>query len=259
MAWRMVARILLAIAVALAPGLAAAGMDDAASGVLAHQRPLPEAQVQRGCVRLAPDPQDDVAQDETWRSLPPPDCRVIAFERLQGSAGRWAVVRYRHSRGASRPSVDGVSSRVEEVVLLEAAGPGALRPVWRQRFFADGDREVWRSVTPQVAAASPGAVLLAVRYCVNGTGGCSQEFLRRGRDRTWKAVRQAWLEQLPKGFADRIRHGVEIDPATLKGVAGFYGDDDPNCCPSQELSVRLALRGEALMLLDHRVSRAAAP
>ena len=46
----------------------------------------------------------------------------------------------------------------------------------------------------------------------------------------------------------RIRHGVRIDPLTLGGEAGFYGDADANCCPSQSLMVDLALRGDALVL-----------
>ena len=45
----------------------------------------------------------------------------------------------------------------------------------------------------------------------------------------------------------------------LTGVAGFYGDGDANCCPSQELSVTLALRGDALVLVSHRVSRTPDP
>ena len=94
-------------------------------------------------------------------------------------------------------------------------------------------------------------------YCVNGTGGCTQEFLRRNRNRTWTAIRQAWLDQLPSGSWGRIRHGSRIDPQSLRGEAGFYGDGDPNCCPSQTLFVELALRGDSLVLIHH--SLAASP
>jgi hypothetical protein len=66
----------------------------------------------------------------------------------------------------------------------------------------------------------------------------------------WRSVTpEAWLDQLPRGFEGRIRHGVRIDPKTLRGEAGFYGDRDPNCCPSQVLIVHLTVRGDSLVLL----------
>jgi hypothetical protein len=47
--------------------------------------------------------------------------------------------------------------------------------------------------------------------------------------------------------------------STLEGEAGFYGDDDPNCCPSHRLVFRLRLNGESLVLLHHAVARSDAP
>jgi hypothetical protein len=87
--------------------------------------------------------------------------------------------------------------------------------------------------------------------CVNGTGGCSQEVILRQPNGPWRPVRQTWLDQLPSGYVDRIRHGARIDPRTLQGEAGFYGDGDPNCCPSQRLVFRLGVRGDSLTLLRH--------
>jgi hypothetical protein len=46
---------------------------------------------------------------------------------------------------------------------------------------------------------------------------------------------------------------VRIDPKTLRGDAGFYGDRDPNCCPSQSLMVHLTVRGDSLVLLRQAV------
>ena len=45
------------------------------------------------------------------------------------------------------------------------------------------------------------------------------------------AMRQLWMDQLPRGMEGRILHGVRIDVRTLEGEAGFYGSRDPNCCP----------------------------
>jgi hypothetical protein len=138
------------------------------------------------------------------------------------------------------------------VVLFEAMPADLVRPVWHAR-FETGDYAIWRSITPEVATTKEGATLLSVMSCVNGTGGCSQEFIERHPDGRSLPVWQAWLDQLPPGFANRIRHGFVIDPRTLLGSAGFYGERDPNCCPSQELHVRLAVRGDTLLLRAHSV------
>ncbi len=98
-----------------------------------------------------------------------------------------------------------------------------------------------------------GTTLLSVMSCVNGTGGCGREFLQRTGEGRWSGVNQVWLDQLPAGFAGRILHGVRIDPTTLRGEAGFYGDRDPNCCPSERLEVDLALDGGALVLRPENV------
>ena len=50
-----------------------------------------------------------------------------------------------------------------------------------------------------------------------------------------------------------MHKGVRIEPNTLQGEAGLYGDDDPNCCPSQRLLVHLTLHGDTLDLLDEAV------
>jgi len=107
---------------------------------------------------------------------------------------------------------------------------------------------VWRSVTPEIVSAVHETVLLSVMRCLNGTGGCVQEIVNRHVDGRWFPVRQAWLDQLPAGFSGRIRHGVRIDPRTLRAEGGFYGDADPNCCPSETLAADLALRADMLVL-----------
>jgi hypothetical protein len=84
--------------------------------------------------------------------------------------------------------------------------------------------------------------------CVNGTGGCDQQFLHRHPDGHWFGIRQAWLDQLPHEYFGRIRHGVRIDPRTLRAEAGFYRDEDPNCCPSQTLLADLRVQGDTLVL-----------
>ena len=137
------------------------------------------------------------------------------------------------------------------MVLLEAAGPGRARPVWHERFEA-GRHALWRSVTPEIAKIGA-SVLLRIQHCVNGTGGCSQDFLRLSTRSRWTSVRQAWIEQLPRAIAGRIDHGVNIDVRDLRGEGGLYGPRDPNCCPSELLRVQLELRGDSLVLRSQTV------
>ena len=138
-----------------------------------------------------------------------------------------------------------------EVVLFAPSTGDLVRPIWHAR-IETGDHGVWRSVTPELAARGSN-LLLSVQQCVNGTGGCSQEFLRRSSAGSWSAVWQPWLDQLPHGMAGRILHGVRIDVRTLRGEAGFYGVRDPNCCPSEILRLVLALHEDSLVLSHHAV------
>jgi hypothetical protein len=185
---------------------------------------------------------------------------VASLERVDSVAKpHWMTAHYSWtSIYSAEDSSRGAAARdtvmEEEVVLFRTASSDSLIPVWHQR-FETGGYAIWRSVTPELAAAR-GGTLLSVMQCVNGTGGCGQEFLLRHPDGRWFPVWQAWLDQLPPGFQGRIRHGVRIDPKTLRGEAGFYGDRDPNCCPSENLIVYLTVRSDSLVLLRHSVQPA---
>ena len=138
-----------------------------------------------------------------------------------------------------------------QVVLFAPSTGDSVRPIWHAR-IETGDHGVWRSVTLELAARGSN-LLLNVQHCVNGTGGCSQEFRRRSSAGSWSAVWQPWLDQLPHGMAGRILHGVRIDVRTLRGEAGIYGSRDSNCCPSEILRLVLALHGDSLVLSHHAV------
>jgi len=101
---------------------------------------------------------------------------------------------------------------------LDALRPGQVRAIWHER-FESYDHGVWRSITLEIALADPSLTLFSVMRCVNGTGGCGQNFLHRHAGGRWVAVRQDWFTQLPAGFSGRIRHGTRIDPVTLRGDA----------------------------------------
>jgi hypothetical protein len=234
---------------------------EAMLGLLPTQTSVPETRAQHHCLELPVGPPGDRLQGPHGDSLISTHCDVVAYQILTSPPPtRWITARYRWTlifmaEDTARGSTARDTVIEEEVVLFEASQSAQVRPVWHAR-LETGRYAIWRSVTPELASASERTMLLSVMSCVDGTGGCGQEFLHRHHDGRWFPVWQTWLDQLPDGFAARIRHGVRIDPTTLRGEAGFYGDRDANCCPSQQLIVDLALRGDSLVLRRHAVGRA---
>jgi hypothetical protein len=235
-------------------------LGEATLGLLPTSVAVPEARARGSCLDLPVAPPNDRLQGPHGDSVISARCEVVEYRVVTApSPPRWAVARYRWtSIFTAEDAARGPDARdtvtEEEVVLFDASPGPAVRPVWHAR-FETGPYAIWRSVTPEVAPTRDGTTLLSVMSCLNGTGGCGQEFLHRHADGRWFPVRQPWLDQLPPGFVGRILHGVRIDPASLRGDAGFYGAADPNCCPSERLLVDLALQRDALVLQRHTVVR----
>ena len=229
-------------------------------GLLPAPSTVAATQAGKTCIQTPKDEESEEIQGPHGDSLITSSCRVVSFAPVDSTPQpHWMAAHYSWTSVYSvEDSSLGPGARdtamEEEVVLFKTAKPGSLIPVWHDRFEI-GDHAIWRSVTPELAPAR-GGTLLSVMQCVNGTGGCSQEFLLRHPDGRWIPIWQAWLDQLPRGFEARIRHGVRIDPKTLRGEAGFHGERDPNCCPSQNLIVHLAVRGDSLVLLRQLVRAA---
>jgi hypothetical protein len=126
----------------------------------------------------------------------------------------------------------------------------SLQPFWHYRY----EREILRSVTPQVATMAGRAVLLAIDECVNGTGGCSQSFALMTNGSP-QVVKLAFLDSLNRQFPDAIRHGFHVDMRTLRGSAAVYSGNDANCCPSRIAEFSLRLRRASLELGSMRLRR----
>jgi hypothetical protein len=226
---------------------------DAILGLMPAQPAISVARARSDCLTLPVDPPNDRLQGPHGDTLLSAQCNVTSFEAVDvGRLGRWSAAHYKGTSVFSAEDTEkGKDARdtvtEEEAVLFERVASGTVRPVWHLR-IESGGYGVWRSVTNEIGATAEGTMLLSVMLCANGTGGCQQEFLHRHASARWFAVRQTWLEQLPDGYLGRIRHGVRIDPRTLRAEAGFYADEDPNCCPSQTLIADLTIRRDALVL-----------
>jgi hypothetical protein len=233
--------------------LVAPPADNLMLGLLKGQAAVPLTRAQHECLTLPVDPPNDRLQGPHGDTLVSSRCEVAEFTDLGGvRPAKWVAARYTWvsiftAEDATRGKDARDTATEEEVVLFDVVQPGRVRPVWHERIDS-GEYGVWRSVTPEIGATSEGDALLSVMSCVNGTGGCTQEFLHRHADGRWFPVQQTWLNHLPAGYAGRIRHGVRIDARTLHAEASFYGDADPNCCPSQTLAADLVVRDDALVL-----------
>jgi len=232
--------------------LIATPADNLMLGLLRGQADVPLTRAQHECLTLPVDPPNDRLQGPHGDTLVSSRCEVTEFTDAGARPPKWMAARYAWvsiftAEDAARGKDARDTAKEEDVVLFEVVQPGRVRPVWHKRIDS-GEYGVWRSVTPEIGATTGAGVLLSVMLCVNGTGGCTQEFLHRHADGRWFPVEQTWLDHLPDGYAGRIRHGVRIDVRSLHAEAGFYGDADPNCCPSQTLAADLAIQDDALVL-----------
>ena len=231
---------------------------EAMLGLLTAQAAVPEAEARHHCLSLPVAPPNDRLEGPHGDSLIGTQCVVRLYQALEPpSPGRWFVAQYRWtSLFTAEDSARGPAGRdtviEDEAVVLATMPSQQVRPVWHARFEA-GPSGVWRSITPELAATPGPTRLLSIMSCVNGTGGCGQEFIQRYPDGHWAPVWQVWLDQLPAGYAARLQHGIRIDPSTLRADAGFYGPRDPNCCPSEILRAQLTLAGDSLRLRRHVV------
>jgi hypothetical protein len=178
-------------------------------------------------------------------------CTVASVDTLRRSAGSLLVaVRYLARqlfaadsigfRPDPRASVD--TADVLDVVIYSAtAGADSWRAEWRQWV----DRVVMRDMIP-TAAAVRGGDLVSVLNCVNGTGGCSQDFFLRSGQAKWTAVTPRYLASLKRRFGLSFWKGVNVDVRSLQGDVPLYSPGDGNCCPSRLLSLTLQLVGHAL-------------
>ena len=243
---RNVLRMAFAMCLAAGP-LAAQWVGDDEDSVFSESLPgaaavTPQVAMHR-CLALGTDAAGPAV---AWRGR---GCSVRSWSELKAVAGeRFFVAVYALASDGSGAA--GRELRGEETVLFSRA-PGASRltPTWHAVFIT----EFIGLVEPDVAATPGGGVLMAANACWNGTGGCSQRLLLR-RGQRWQVVSEPWLRSLPSWMRSGFNKGTHVDPHTLRASASLYSPRDANCCPSRQVSARLALRGTRLVLLGYRVS-----
>lgn len=144
------------------------------------------------------------------------------------------------------------TSKVVEIVASALYAARSAQQPFRLQWIGAQFPELVRSIYPELVRRPDGSAFVGITYCINGTGGCWQEYLSRRRGR-WFTITEAWRRQLPALPGGRVGKGEGVDLATLVGRYGFYADDDANCCPSRELLIHLVLRRDSLFLVRHEL------
>ena len=194
--------------------------------------------------------------------LDPPvsqSCKVVEFDTL-GAAGdkRWSFAVQRHTSVYNFDDSAAVAKRdtvlETETVLFSTSDSRRLVAVLHGR----EDQKLIRTITPEIADRSGGAALLAVRFCVNGTAGCWQEFWRYDRER-WSPVADPLAALRPRvveafhGDSTHQTRSPSIDVKTLRGTAQIAAAGDSNCCSSHRAEFQLALDGSRFRVISFRV------
>lgn len=142
-------------------------------------------------------------------------------------------------------------------VLYSAASP-AHTPVaaslWRAEWMTTVAQRIVYDVYPDLIGRPDGSALIAIQYCINGTGGCWQEYMHRVRGQ-WTKVVEAWRTQLPAIPDGHVGKGAGIALRTMRGSYGVYGPRDANCCPARELLLDVELRSDSLVLKSWRIEK----
>lgn len=254
-------RSLLGLTIALAIGAPRLGAQEKPlEGILRSARSVTRIEATNQCpdfVVRGPRRFENVSFDDVSKDSVETRCMVDTTYALPAADGvRWLAAIYR--RVYVGPS-DSISMAIrhstrDTAVLITAALYSASGDYddWRPEWTGIVDESMTRSITPTLASRPDGSALVSVMYCVNGTGGCAQSYMRR-RGGRWTAVVEAFWKQIPPIKDGAIGKGLGIDVRSLKGTYGLYGRGDANCCPSREIILELDQRGDSLLLKTHRV------
>lgn len=115
-------------------------------------------------------------------------------------------------------------------------------------FYTSAD-EISEFLEPLIFHRVNNIPIIEVRTCLNGTGGCGQEFfswkpgdLRKISDQ----VRQNIDEWLPAEYETWKDPLLNIDD--LSGVSGAWRDGDGNCCPSKFVNFQLSITSTEIQI-----------
>jgi hypothetical protein len=253
---------LFRVAVALALGASQLAAQGPITGVIRSAHRITRDEATRQCptfVLQSERPFENVSFGDTPRDSAALDtrCDVDSTYSLPTADGaRWLAAIYHRTYIGPSDSVSVAlrHSTRDTAVLITAVLYSASNTdsVLRREWTGIVDQSMTRSIAPTLANRPDGSALVSIMSCVNGTGGCSQSYLRRHRGQ-WTEVVEAFWKQIPRIKDGEIGKGRGIDIRSLTGSYGLYGRRDANCCASREIVLELAQHGDSLILKTYHL------
>jgi hypothetical protein len=101
-----------------------------------------------------------------------------------------------------------------------------------------------------------GERVLEIVYCLNGTGGCGQEFFAWRKNALVPLAtnyRDAFNRKLPRGMTTYKSPDLDLKTMTIRG-GGWRDGKDSNCCPSIIMKCKVSLIGDKAQLAACRIA-----
>jgi len=172
-----------------------------------------------------------------------------------------SMFRYRRETLFQDPAFAGVdrerqpyfSCRASRVLLVDETANDRYRLVW----------EGWQDeLSHRLAEVGlhrlANSYVLAFTYCVDGTGGCWQELFIKTSVAAWRPLEKddTWASVyagMPDGFTLHKSPLIDFDSMTWDRTMATV--NDPNCCPSGSIKMKLIIRDGRLSILSHEYVR----
>jgi hypothetical protein len=187
-----------------------------------------------------------------WTGKAHPNCSVD-WSKLGSMRGRTLYrARYQWPSDELLPDFPDTQYRVVVEVLFE--GTGNAKEV--TPLLAVQRDETYSFLRPLTIHYVGDLRIVEIRECLNGTGGCGQEFLvwRSGKVlEIPNSIRKQVEQRLPTGY--HTAKSPEIDIDTLTGRGGVWLDSDPNCCPSASVTFTFSVSDRELMIRDFKFEK----
>lgn len=139
--------------------------------------------------------------------------------------------------------------RASRVLVVHEIEPGRFRIVWE----GWQDELSFRLEDVEFQSGDAGDII-AFTYCVVGTGGCWQEMFYKlsggpwrplEKDETWASV----YAGIPEGFS--LHKSAPIDLGAMTWTRSIAREDDPNCCPSGVIAMKLSVLSGRLSVVSY--------
>ena len=167
-----------------------------------------------------------------WDGAPHPDCQV-SWAELGQLGGERALYEGRYVWA----SPEFPAYKVVSVIVYERTNSGEV--VTPLLALSQDETHVFLK---EVHLRTVGSMhFVEVRQCLNGTGGCWQEFYKwspGGLSKVAPSIDEQVRRLVPSGY--RINKGARVNLEAMSGEVGLWLESDPNCCPSASMRFSLS-------------------